>query len=212
VTEPLHTSRGMVHVVDDDASVRTALSRLLRAEGFEVAAYGSASEFVERAVDGGAGCVVLDVHMPEMTGLDLQRRLAHDPDALPIVFLTGHGDIPASVQAMKAGAVDFLTKPVDRAQLLAAVELALLRDSQRRQRRSHLRIVEESFATLTQREREVFDLLVTGMLNKQVGFELGTTERTIKAHRAQILRKLGVASVADLVRIAVALGRAASGA
>ncbi len=207
MTASVHTCRGVVHVVDDDASVRTALARLLRAEGFDVVTYGSAREFADRPGDPGTGCVVLDVHMPEMTGLDLQQRLGRDPDALPIVFLTGHGDIPASVQAMKAGAVDFLTKPVDRASLLAAVQLALVRDSQRRQRRSHLRLVEEGFAALTPREREVFDLLVTGMLNKQVAFELGTTERTIKAHRGQIMRKLGADSVAELVRIAVALGR-----
>ena len=199
--------RRVVHVVDDDDSIRTALSRLLGAERFEVYTYASAREFVERGAEGARGCVVLDLSMPGIGGLDLQEILARDPDALPIVFLTGHGDIPASVRAMKGGAVDFLTKPVERERLLAAIETALARDAERHRRRDHLRTVQARFDDLTPREREVFDLLVTGMPNKQVGAALGTTERTVKAHRAQVMRKLGVDSVAGLVHVAVTLGR-----
>lgn len=202
------SSRGVVHVVDDDQSVRTALSRLLRTAHLDVRTYPSAREFLERPEDDGVGCVVLDLNMPGTSGLELQEALVHDPTALPVVFLTGHGDIPASVRAMKAGAVDFLTKPVDRGRLLAAIDVALARDVERRRQRDHMAAIQARFAALTPREQEVFDLLVTGMLNKQVGAALGTTERTVKAHRAQILRKLGVDSVAELVRVAIALGRA----
>jgi len=201
-------SRGVVHVVDDDQSVRTALSRLLRTARLEVRTYASAREFLERPGDDGVGCVVLDLNMPGTSGLELQEALVRDPTALPVVFLTGHGDIPASVRAMKAGAVDFLTKPVDRGRLLSAIDVALARDVERRRQRDHMAAIQARFAALTPREQEVFDLLVTGMLNKQVGAALGTTERTVKAHRAQVLRKLGVDSVAELVRVAIALGRA----
>jgi FixJ family two-component response regulator len=202
------SSRGVVHVVDDDQSVRTALSRLLRTAHFDVRTYASAREFLERPGDDGVGCVVLDLNMPGTSGLELQEALVRDPTALPVVFLTGHGDIPASVRAMKAGAVDFLTKPVDRGRLLSAIDVALARDVERRRQRDHMAAIQARFAALTPREQEVFDLLVTGMLNKQVGAALGTTERTVKAHRAQVLRKLGVDSVAELVRVAIALGRA----
>jgi FixJ family two-component response regulator len=201
----------VVHVVDDDERVRAALSRLLRAESFEVRAYGSAQEFVERGTDARGGCVVLDLNMPGMSGLDLLETLVHDPDALPVLFLTGYGDIPASVRAMKAGAVDFLTKPVDQDRLLAAVEAALARDAARRRHREQIRTIQSRFEELTPREREVFDLLVTGMLNKQVGAALGTTERTVKAHRAQIMHKLRVSSVAELVHVATTLGRSPGG-
>jgi FixJ family two-component response regulator len=201
------SSRGVVHVVDDDQSVRTALSRLLRTAHFDVRTYASAREFLERPGDDGVGCVVLDLNMPGTSGLELQEALVRDPTALPVVFLTGHGDIPASVRAMKAGAVDFLTKPVDRGRLLSAIDVALARDVERRRQRDHMAAIQARFAALTPREQEVFDLLVTGMLNKQVGAALGTTERTVKAHRAQVLRKLGVDSVAELVRVAIALGR-----
>ncbi len=203
------TQQGVVvHVVDDDEAVRTAVSRLLRAKAFEVRAYGSAQEFVERPTDGRGGCVVLDLKMPGVSGLELLETLAHDPDALPVVFLTGYGDIPASVRAMKAGAVDFLTKPVEQDRLLEAVAAALARDAERRRRRGQIREIQSRFQHLTPRERQVFDLLVTGMLNKQVGAVLGTTERTVKAHRAQIMRKLEVKSVAELVHIATTLGGA----
>lgn len=201
----------VVHVVDDDERVRAALSRLLRAESFEVRTYSSAREFVERGIEGGGGCIVLDLNMPGISGFDLLETLVHDPDALPVLFLTGYGDIPASVRAMKAGAVDFLTKPVDPDRLLAAVEAALVRDAEQRRHRGQIRAIQSRFDQLTPREREVFDLLVTGMLNKQVGAALGTTERTVKAHRAQIMRKLRVNSVAELVHLATTLGRSAGG-
>ena len=201
----------VVHVVDDDERVRAALSRLFRAESFEVRTYACAREFVERGTDGLGGCVVLDLNMPGISGFDLLETLVHDPDGLPVLFLTGYGDIPASVRAMKAGAVDFLTKPVDPDRLLAAVGVALARDAEQRRHRDQVRAIQSCFDELTPREREVFDLLVTGMLNKQVGAALGTTERTVKAHRAQVMRKLRVTSVAELVRVATTLGRPAGG-
>lgn len=201
----------VVHVVDDDERVRAALSRLFRAESFEVRTYGSAREFEERVTDGRGGCVVLDLNMPGISGLDLLDTLVRDPDALPVLFLTGHGDIPASVRAMRAGAVDFLTKPVDPDRLLAAVDAALARDAEQRRHRGQIRAIQSRFDELTPREKEVFDLLVTGMLNKQVGGALGTTERTVKAHRAQIMVKLRVKSVAELVQVAVTLGRLVGG-
>lgn len=203
--------RRVVHVVDDDQSVRTALSRVLRTAHLDVHAYSSAREFLERAAEDldAAACVVLDLNMPGIDGLELQDALVREPSALPVVFLTGHGDIPASVRAMKAGAVDFLTKPVDRQRLLAAIEIALQRDAERRRQRDHMASIEARFAALTPREQEVFDLLVTGKLNKQVGVALGTTERTVKAHRAQVMRKLDVESVAEMVHVAIALGRTA---
>jgi FixJ family two-component response regulator len=206
-------SRAVVHVVDDDQSVRTALSRLLRTAQLDVRTYASAREFLERPAEAhdAAGCVVLDLNMPGISGLELQDALALDPAALPVVFLTGYGDIPASVRAMKAGAVDFLTKPVDRERLLTVIGIALERDVERRRQRHQAASLEARFAALTPREQEVFDLLVTGMLNKQVGVALGTTERTVKAHRAHIMRKLEVDSVAELVRLAVALGRVPPG-
>src|SRR5262249_54099268 len=154
----------VVHVVDDDEPVRIALSRMFRAEDLEVRTYGSAREFIERGNDGLGGCVVLDLNMPGISGLDLLDTLVQDPDALPVLFLTGRGDIPASVRAMKAGAVDFLTKPVDHDRLLAAVAAALARDAEQRRQRGHIRAIQSRFDELTPREREVFDLLVTGML------------------------------------------------
>jgi len=206
------THRGVVvHVVDDDEAVRTAISRLLGASALEVRTYGSAQEFANRGIDGAGGCVVLDLKMPGIDGLDLLDSQAHDPDALPVVFLTGHGDIPASVRAMKAGAVDFLTKPVEEDRLLEAVAAALARDAEQRGRRDHVRAVRSRFQALSPRERQVFDLLVTGMLNKQVGAVLGTTERTVKAHRAQVMRKLGVKSIAELVHVAMILGSLGAG-
>jgi FixJ family two-component response regulator len=196
----------VVHVVDDEEAVRTALARLLRAAAFEVRTYASAKEFVDRAVDGLGGCVVLDLNMPGTSGLDLLDSLAHDPDALPVLFLTGYGDVPASVRAMKAGAVDFLTKPVQPDRLLAAVAAALERDAELRRRRDEMRTIRSRYDVLTPRQKEVFGLLVTGMLNKEVGAALGMTERTVKAHRAQIMSKLGTRSVAELVHVATALG------
>ena len=197
----------VVHVVDDDDSVRTGIVRLLEAAGYEALAYRSAGEFLlERAQRDAPGCIVLDVRMPGPSGLELQEALARLDVRLPIVFLTGHGDIPMSVRAMKAGAVDFLTKPVSRETLLGAVRAALVRDAAARAAYARLGELRARFETLTPREREVFAGVVAGKLNKQIAFELGTAERTIKAHRAQVMAKMQVASVAELVHIAEQLG------
>ena len=193
----------VVHVVDDDDSVRTAVVRLLQAAGHEARGYASAGEFLLGRSDRDApGCVVLDVRMPGPSGLDLQEALARLEVPLPIVFLTGHGDIPMSVRAMKAGAVDFLTKPVSRDALLAAVRTALARDAETRSARARLHAFRARYETLTPREREVFAGVVAGKLNKQIAGELGTAERTVKAHRAQVMDKMQVASVAELVHVA----------
>lgn len=193
----------IVHVVDDDDSVRTAVVRLLQAAGHEARGYSSAGEFLLGRSDRDApGCVVLDVRMPGPSGLDLQAALGRLAVPLPIVFLTGHGDIPMSVRAMKAGAIDFLTKPVSRDALLTAVETALGRDAQTRAARARVHGLRARYDTLTPREREVFAGVVAGKLNKQIAADLGTAERTVKAHRAHVMEKLNVASVAELVHVA----------
>ena len=196
----------IIHVVDDDLSFRTAVTRLLRAAKYEVRGYRSASEFLDSDPCATPGCILLDLRMPGVSGSDLQQSLAHMDEPLPIVFLTGHGDISASVRAMKAGAVDFLTKPVRREALLAAVQNALTLDAKGRAARAVLRELQNRYENLTPREREVLVHVVSGKLNKQIAFDLGTAERTIKAHRASIMEKLGVQSVAELVRIAQKLG------
>jgi FixJ family two-component response regulator len=205
------TERGpIVHVVDDDDSVRTGVVRLLQAAGYEARGYASAGEFLLGRSDRNApGCVVLDVRLPGPSGLDLQEALARLAVPLPIVFLTGHGDIPMSVRAIKGGAVDFLTKPVSRDTLLAAVRTALARDAETRAARARVHALHARYETLTPREREVFAGVVGGRLNKQIAAELGTAERTVKAHRAQVMDKMQVASVAELVHIADQLGAAA---
>ena len=196
----------IIHIVDDDTSFRTAVARLLRAAKYEVRGYASAAEFLSSDATAGPGCILLDLRMPGVSGFDLQQSLAKIEERLPIIFLSGHGDIPATVRAMKAGAVDFLTKPVRREMLLRGVENALERDASERKSRSILRQLHERYETLTAREREVLTHVVGGKLNKQIAFSLGTSERTIKAHRASIMDKLGVQSVAELTRMAQALG------
>ena len=197
----------IVHVVDDDDSVRTGIVRLLQAAGYETRAYSTAGEFLlGRSDRNAAGCLVLDVRMPGPSGLELQEALARFGAPMPIVFLTGHGDIAMSVRAMKGGAVDFLTKPVGQETLLAAVKAALERDAETRAAHAHTNAMRERYGTLTPREREVFAGVVAGKLNKQIAAELGTAERTVKAHRAQVMEKMGVASVAALVHIAGELG------
>jgi len=195
-------SNPVIHVVDDDASFRTAVVRLLSASGYEVRGYPNAGEFLLAKRGSSPGCVVLDVRMPGPSGLDLQAGLGERGDALPIIFLTGHGDIPMSVIAMKAGAVDFLTKPVDKGALLAAVRNALARDAEDRASRDRARELHSRYETLTPRERAVLALVVAGRLNKQVGTELGVSERTVKAHRAQVMEKLHAKTLAELVKIA----------
>jgi FixJ family two-component response regulator len=196
----------VIHVVDDDAAFRTALARLLEAASYQVALYESASKLLETPWRNGPGCILLDLQMPGLDGLELQHRLAELGQSLPIVFLTGHGDVAASVRAIKAGAEDFLLKPVPKDRLLEVVERALLRYEKGREQNAVLRSLRALVATLTPRELEVFKLVVRGKLNKQVAYELGTSERTIKAHRRSIMEKLRVRSVAEAASIAERLG------
>jgi len=195
-----------VHVVDDDELARKGTERLLRAAGFDVHTYGSALEFLG-AIDGEtAGCIVLDVRLPDQSGLDLQVALAERDVPLPIVFMTGHGAIPDSVRAIQRGAVDFLTKPVDGDILLAAVSRALVRDAASRSERAHKQTLRSRYDRLSPREREVFLHLLRGQLNKQVAADLQITERTIKLHRANIFQKLEVASMVEMARLAMDIG------
>jgi FixJ family two-component response regulator len=196
----------VVYVVDDDEGMRTALCRLLEAAGYEARPYASAGDFLLAEAIDGPGCVLLDLKLPGPSGLDLQEALAKREDALPVVFLTGHGDVPSSVRALKAGASDFLTKPVEREPLLAAVDKALAEDAVRRAERAEQRALQERYETLTPREREVMAHVVAGRLNKQIAAEIGAAERTVKAHRAQAMEKMQVDSLADLVRAASRLG------
>ena len=197
---------GTVFLLDDDPGMLKALTRLLKAEGFAVQGFTSAKTFLDsyRAED--VSCLVLDVAMPEIDGLALQQRLTHAGLLLPIVFLTGHGDIPMSVQAIKAGAVDFLTKPVEDAGLLSAVRAALRRAVEQRDSIAQTAMLRQRYSKLTPRERDVMDHVVAGQLNKQIAGDLGTGEQTIKVHRGRVMEKMGVQSLADLVRAAERLG------
>jgi len=190
-----------VFIVDDDPAVLKSLSRLLRASQFNVVTFGSPQEFLERYDPHTPGCLVLDVAMPGLNGLELQEALKVKGSAIPIIFLTGHGDIPMSVQAIKGGALDFLTKPVHDKDLLKAVGAALEKDRIERQSRAELDDIQERLATLTPREREVLIHVVSGQLNKQIAYDLGTVEKTIKVHRARVMEKMKVGSVAELVRL-----------
>jgi len=190
-----------VHLIDDDTSLRNALGRLLALSGYQVCSYDSAERFLAAPAQPG-GCILLDIDMPGMSGLQLQEQLVARGSVLPIVFLTGQGSIAASVRTIKAGAEDFLCKPVDQAQLLPAIERALARYVRESGVRSAEQELAARVALLSPREREVFDLVITGLLNKQIADRLGTSERTIKAHRAAITDKLKVRSVAEMVSIA----------
>ena len=191
----------IVHVVDDDASFLTAVSRLLRANGFSVKTHSSAHKFLAHRDADAPGCVLADLRMPEMDGLDLQSALAQTPNPLPILFLTGHGDIPSSVRAMRDGAEDFLEKRAPKEKLLDAVTRALARDSREREARQRQRELRTLLDTLTDREREVLAHVVQGRLNKQIAWDLGIHERTVKLHRTAITTKLQVQSVAELTRL-----------
>lgn len=194
-------SRGLVCVIDDDSSMRSAVGRLLRSANRDVETYSSANEFLERDLPAGPACIVLDLQMPGMSGLTLQRLLSHCRETLPIVFISGHADIQSSVRAMKEGAIDFLIKPFDEAQLLNAVGAALNRAEEAQSRNCILKRDRSVFDSLTPREREVCLRVAEGMLNKQIGCEFGTTEKTIKVQRGRAMQKLGAQSVADLVRL-----------
>ena len=202
----MNNSPATIYLVDDDASFLTAVSRLLRAGGYAVQIFSSSAEFLQRPAGDTLGCVVLDLHMPGAGGLELQTALAEADDPMPVIFLTGHGDIPTSVRAMRQGAVDFLTKPVKKEPLFEAVGRALARNVAERGRRACLRALQERYDTLTPREREVLAHVIAGQLNKQIAGDLHTCERTIKAHRAAIMNKLSLQSVAELVRFAQELG------
>jgi FixJ family two-component response regulator len=196
----------VIHVVDDDSSFRRSTGRMLQAAGYQIALYESGYKLLETPLGGAPGCILLDLRMSGLNGLELQDRLLKLGQILPIIFLTGHGDIPTSVQAIKAGAEDFLTKPVPKQTLLAAVERALARGAKQREQHDQQVILRSLVSSLTPRETEVFERVVRGKLNKQIAFELGTSVRTIKAHRHAIMQKLKVRSVAEAVSIAERLG------
>lgn len=194
-----------VFVVDDDPSVQKVLSQLIKSVGLRVEVFASAEDFLKRYSPEECGCLVLDVQLPGLSGLDLQRSLAKLSYSLPIVFLTGHGDIPASVYAMKNGAVDFLAKPFDGHELLDTIAVALSRDKEARARQTETAEIRGRVEKLTPRERDVMKLVVTGLLNKQIGGKLGISEKTVKVHRGRVMHKMGVSSVAELVALCAKL-------
>lgn len=202
----MNIQNGRIYILDDEPEMVKALTRLLQARHFEVRGFTSVNAFLEASRPGEAACFILDVAMPELDGMELQRRLSQQGILIPIIFLTGHGDIPMSVRAIKAGAVDFLTKPVDAAALINAVRVALALAENRRQSAMQVAELNERFESLTPREREVMGLVVSGRLNKQIAAQLGTGEQNIKLHRSHIMKKMGVESLASLVRAAERLG------
>jgi FixJ family two-component response regulator len=208
------SSQPTVFVIDDDAQVRRAVGRLLTSAGHRVELFSSAIQFLENTDGDRPGCLVIDLRLPGLNGIDLFNLLRTTGKTIPMVFLTGYGDVPTSVQAMKAGAVDFLTKPVDEEDLLEAIGRALARDVQLRERRAEQEELVGRRATLTRRERQVFDLVVQGLLNKQIAGRLGTTEQTVKVHRGRVMQKMQATSIAQLVHISERLeayGRGDSG-
>jgi FixJ family two-component response regulator len=196
----------VVYIVDDDASVRKSLTRVVAAAGYQVHAFASARDYLAREPSGGPSCLVLDVRMPGLTGLDLQKALAGGEHRTAIIFITGHGDIAMSVTAMKAGAVDFLTKPFAGKDLLDAIQRALAKDTRDLGSEARVAEIRDRIKLLTPRETEVFALVVTGMLNKQIASQLGIAEKTVKVHRARVMEKMRAGSVAELVRLADAAG------
>ncbi len=196
----------IVFVVDDDASVREALERFVRSAGLRVESFASAEEFLTRPRADAPSCLLLDVQLPNLNGLDLQRRMVDAKAEIPIVFITGHGDIPTTVRAMKAGAVEFLTKPLVEGDVLESIRHAIARDRAARDHHAHTANLRARFATLTPREEEVMAWVVTGLLNKQIAGELGISEETVKVHRGHVMRKMEADSLADLVRMSERLG------
>ncbi|MBV9572238.1 MAG: response regulator transcription factor [Alphaproteobacteria bacterium] len=195
----------IVFIVDDDISVRESLEALIRHEGLNVEAFESAEAFLARPRPVIPGCLILDVFLPQLSGLDLQQHIAADRTSMPIIFLTGHGDVPSTVRAMKAGAAEFLTKPFDDEVLLAAIRNAIARSGVALDEEAELRALRERFVSLSRREREVMTLVVRGLLNKQVGGKLGITEITVKAHRGRVMEKMHAKTFADLVNMGLRL-------
>ena len=199
-------SEPTVFIIDDDPSARRGVTRLVRAAGLNAESYPSSEDFLASGRIGEPGCIVLDVRMPEMTGPELQAELGKSEHCLPIIFLSGHANVPITAQAMKGGAVDFLTKPVDRDDLLAAISVSLEKDAENNLRRDERADLLERVAALTPREQEVMTWVITGMLNKQIAGELEISEETVKIHRGRVMQKLGVVSVAELVRLCGKVG------
>ncbi len=195
-------NKPMIFIVDDDPSVRESTKLMLESVGFIVKTFASAQDFLKAKIQVDLGCLVLDVRMPGISGLDLQEKLLSSKTPLPVIFITGHGTVPISVRAMKAGAIDFLQKPFDEQDLLDAIHRAIARQRERKSKKDEADKLRQRLKALTPRENEVFSLLVTGMANKEIAYKLGTSERTVKAHRAKIMEKMNARSFADLVRFA----------
>jgi RNA polymerase sigma factor (sigma-70 family) len=196
----------IVFVVDDDKAVRKSLERLIKSVGLTVQAFSSAREFLESDPSAGPSCLVLDVRMPGLSGIDLQKELGKMGYTIPIIFITGYGDIPMSVRTMKRGAIDFLTKPFNDQDLLDAIHRAIEKDKQTRREQDEIGTIQQRVDSLTPREREVFSLVVTGMLNKQIAYDLGMSEKTVKVHRSRVMDKMQADSLAELVRLAYKVG------